>query len=89
MDIPFSKYLPNPGLGGAKNKIFLKIGSRIRESAKNDLEIPYKYISDYLGLLKSGLEAFFYDFQKMIFDLTRLSRSSWGDIGCNSISIPL
>ena len=38
----------NPDFGGSKNTIFLKIGSRIHESAKNDLEIPYKYIPEYL-----------------------------------------
>ena len=56
--------------GALKNAIFLKIGSKIHENAKNDLEIPYKYISDHLWPLGSGLEVFLYDFEKSIFGLT-------------------
>ena len=41
------------------------------ENLKNDVEIPYKYISEYLWPLGSGLDAFLYDFDDMIFDLTR------------------
>ena len=41
--------------------------SKIVKNHKNDSEMPYKYISDHLRPLGSGLEAFIYDFEKMIF----------------------
>ncbi len=44
------------------------MGSKIVKNHKNDPEMPYKYISEYLWPLGSGLEAFLYDFQKSIFD---------------------
>ncbi len=35
-------------ISGLKYAIFLKMGSKIVKNHKNNLEMPYKYISDHL-----------------------------------------
>ena len=70
MAIRVGIYVPNPELGVSKNEIFLKIVSKILENHQNGMGMCYKYMSRYVWPLGSGLDAFLYDFQKIIVGFT-------------------